>query len=196
MAACLHMLSDRFNYGLVGSSEPYDALIIPWCSSPITDYLMSGDRLSIVHDGAAFSRTEKVGFLANHPTACRTLKVCWAGKDQGTNCGVCEKCTRTRLNFLAVGVASPACFQEPLDMARITSIPLQNTTQLSELQTILRYARHKGIVADWVTLLQKRIAAGIGDGKGRSLRQRTKSFRRRIKKLFARQMSRIMPQRA
>jgi hypothetical protein len=81
-------------------------------------------------------------------------------------------------------------------MARITSIPLQNTTQLSELQTILRYARHKGIVADWVTLLQKRIAAGIGDGKGRSLRQRTKSFRHRIKKLFARQMSRIMPQRA
>ena len=67
------MLADEFQYGLIGSSEPYDALVIPWGSSPITDYLLSGDRLSIVHDGAGFSRTDKVAEVRHNQVACQTL---------------------------------------------------------------------------------------------------------------------------
>ncbi len=51
--------------------------------------------MRLVHDGAGYSRTEKVGFVAQHPVATKALKVCWQGKERGRNCGVCEKCVRT-----------------------------------------------------------------------------------------------------
>jgi len=42
LAGCLHGLSARFRFALVGSIKSYDDLEIPWGSSPITDHLLSG----------------------------------------------------------------------------------------------------------------------------------------------------------
>ena len=42
LASCLHNYSREFSYGLVGSSEPYNALVLPWGSNPVTDHLLSG----------------------------------------------------------------------------------------------------------------------------------------------------------
>src|SRR5262249_536940 len=105
LAACLHLFSAEFSHALIGSSEPYNALVLPWGSNPVTDHLLSGGCLNVIHDGAAFSRTEKIAFLSGSPAALQSLKVCWEGKNQGRNCGVCEKCVRTLLNFLAVGIS-------------------------------------------------------------------------------------------
>jgi hypothetical protein len=63
--------------------------------------------------------------------------VCWEGVDQGRNCGVCEKCIRTKLNFLAAGIESPECFQEPLTIEDVHSLRVRNLRQLHELQMIL-----------------------------------------------------------
>jgi hypothetical protein len=175
VAACLHMLAHEFNYGLIGSSEAYDALVIPWGSSPITDHLMSGDRMSIVHDGASFSRTSKVALLTEHPAACRAVKVCYSKRAQGGNCGDCEKCIRTRLNFLAAGVGSPGCFTRPLDLDSIRHIPLRIDLQLSELKGIVRYAKKHGASGRWLHLLEKRIAAGVGTTRGRRIKRRFKN---------------------
>lgn len=112
LAACLHMYGDEFQFGLIGSSEPYESLRTPWGSSPITDGLMSSDLLTLKHDGAGYSRTDKIAEIMKSPIAVKTLKVCWAGVDQAVNCGVCEKCVRTHLNFLAAGAtATPACLR-------------------------------------------------------------------------------------
>lgn len=175
-AACMHMLAGAFTHGLIGSSEPYDGLIIPWGSTPITDHLMSGDRMAVIHDGAAFSRTDKVAFLTAYPTACQTLKVCWEGSDQSGNCGTCEKCVRTQLNFLAAGVEAPPCFVKPLDLTQIKRIHLRNAAQVNELQSVLRYAESKGASGSWMSLLRKRIVAGIGDGRRKSFKHQFKRF--------------------
>jgi len=161
LAGCLHMMSDEFQYCLIGSGEPYDLLVFPWGSTPATDYLMSGDQMTAIHDGAALSRTAKVSEILAFPTACTTLKVCWMGEHQGENCGVCEKCVRTRLNFLAAGMPSPPCFDTELDVRLITKLAILNTTQLAELQSIVDYAERRGIRAEWLTLLKIRLAKGI-----------------------------------
>jgi hypothetical protein len=49
---------------LIGSSEPYDSLVIPWGSSPLTDHLLSSGEFKAMHDGASHSRTEKVASIA------------------------------------------------------------------------------------------------------------------------------------
>ncbi len=159
LAGCLHMYSDEFEFGIIGSSEAYDALVMPLGSTPATDYLMSGEVFSIIHDGAGFSRTDKVAEVKNHQVACETLKVCWAGANQSGNCGKCEKCVRTQMNFLATGATSnPACFSNELDVNDINNIKIHTEAQLAEMVSIVSYAEAHNVNGQWLTILKARIA--------------------------------------
>jgi hypothetical protein len=149
--------SHEFGYGLIGSSEAYNALVLPWGSNPVTDHLLSGSALRIVHDGAGYSRTQKVEELAKFPTAAKSLKACWEGKETFKNCGRCEKCIRTLLNFKAVGVSNPACFDVPLDNALIKSIHIRNDAQFAELKSIVVYATAKSLHGEWLDELKARV---------------------------------------
>ncbi len=160
LAACLHMYSDEFEFGMIGSTDCYDALVTPWGSNPVTDHFLSGSKLSIIHDGAGFSRTDKVAEIIKHKIACKVLKVCWAGADQSGNCGVCEKCVRTRLNFLAAGSnKTPECFPNELDMKLIAGMQLQTYGHFAEVESISQYAKKHNVSGQWVDLLNARIEA-------------------------------------
>jgi hypothetical protein len=59
--------------------------------------------LRIKHDGVTLSRLDKARLLSDWNIALRNIKVCgpnWPGD----NCGKCEKCQRTMLELLSVGV--------------------------------------------------------------------------------------------
>lgn len=159
LAACLHLYAHEFAFGLIGSTKSYNSLVIPYGTSPITDHLLSGDGFSIVHDGAEFSRTEKVAAIARHADAVQSLRVCWEGREQFRNCGVCEKCVRTRMNFAAVGAAAPSCFNGQLDPARIPGIPVRNEPQAVELRSIVDYAEKHGVQGEWLDALKRRVQA-------------------------------------
>lgn len=160
LAACMHLLSAEFSHALIGSTEPYDSLVLPWGSNPVTDHLLSGGKLTVVHDGAAFSRIDKIAFLSDFPAALKSLKVCWQGKEQGRNCGVCEKCVRTQMIFLALGITSPPCFDGPLDLRRIPNIAMTKDLLLSEFRSIVEYAERHHIDEEWLRLLRKRVQRG------------------------------------
>lgn len=157
LMACLHLFSDRFGIALIGSSEPYDELIIPWGSSPITDHLLSGGFMEAVHYGAGFSRTEKIEYLSKFPLAVENLRVCWEGSDKTRNCGVCEKCMRTRLNFEAAGVRNPPCFLQPFDPKIASTIRIKNDAQRRELESIVKFSRKKGNDSQWVANLEAKV---------------------------------------
>jgi hypothetical protein len=178
LAACMHLLSAEFSNALIGSSTLYDAFVPRCGSNPITDHLLSGGTLKIVHDGAAFSRTEKVAFLSGCPAAVQSLKVCWQGEHQGRNCGTCEKCVRTLLNLLAAGISNPPCFDAPLDLRRIPHIPARSDRQLAELRSILDYAERRNIDAEWLCMLRNRV--GRGKKSGRTLKQLVKASFARV----------------
>jgi len=158
LAACLHMFSDEFEYGLIGSSGPYLGFVMPWGSNPVTDHLISGTNFSVKYDGGGFFRTDKMAEIIKHPIASRTLKVCYEGIDQSINCGKCEKCVRTQLNFLAAGAKSiPECFESEFDINRINEMKISHLGQLVELRRIARYAEKNNINGKWLTLLNERI---------------------------------------
>ena len=87
----------------VGASYPISDAV-PWGSHPAVDSLFSTQRLTIIHDGARFSRFQKVRDLASWPTAMAVLRVCPASIGLRPNCRECEKCLRTRLELLAAGI--------------------------------------------------------------------------------------------
>jgi len=172
LAACLHNYSHDFNYALAGSGEPYSNIFYPWGSTPATDYLMSGDQMKLVLDGSAYTRTEKIETLRHYPSALKTLKVCWEGNNEERNCGHCEKCIRTKLNLLAVGVSDAPCFDEELDPEQILKIRLINDAQLLELQTIYSYVEKRKIAGLWVDNLKRRIDWYINRNNKKSLVER------------------------
>lgn len=141
VSAALALLTPQVGIGLIGSSEPYDQLVLPWGSNPITDPLSSSGLLDVRHDGASATRTEKVGALLEWPQAAAALRFCWQGEQQDRNCGECEKCVRTLQNFKLNGVDDPACFDHtPAD--RI--LALTSSVQVAEWQQIQREALASG----------------------------------------------------
>ena len=154
LSCCLHNYSHEFRFGLTGGGEPYDALVLPWGQNPCTDYLLSGDDFSIVHDGAAFSRTEKIAVIARDPLATRAIKVCWEAPDLSTNCGVCEKCVRTRLNFKAVGIDNPGCFSGEITPDQIRRIRFSNDSQRAGFRSILAYADGHALHGEWLEAMK------------------------------------------
>ena len=155
ISCCLHNYSHEFRFGLTAGGEPYDELVLPWGQNPCTDYLLSGDGFSIVHDGAAFSRTEKIAVIAQDPVAAKAIKVCWEAPDLSTNCGTCEKCVRTWLNFKAVGIDNPPCFEGEITPDRIRRIPFSNESQRAAWRSILAYADSHGLHGDWLDAMHE-----------------------------------------
>lgn len=153
LAACLHLLSEHFDHGIIGSGKCYKEFFVPWGSTPSTDFLLSSQRMTIVNDGAGFSRTEKVERIYKNKLSSDRLKVCWE-KGFEENCGECEKCYRTRLNFLAVGAPNPKCFEGEIELEKIKKINFRSSSRIAELKSILNYAEKNKIHAPWVNKIK------------------------------------------
>ncbi len=154
IASCLMLLQGGYGGGLIASTEPYQALI-PWGSNPVTDHLLSSHSFQLIHDGAAFTRIQKVAQIGDWSEALRGLQVCWQGQDKDRNCGRCEKCVRTILNFRVVGLSLPECFEQDVTDRAILSLRGLNPLQIAELEQILRTAQGKSISASWVDALSQ-----------------------------------------
>ena len=157
LAGILQQFAGRFGFGMIGSGKPYNKLILPMGNTPATDYLLSGDGMEIVHEGAGYSRTEKVAHIASYSVVTDRVKVCWEGPQADRNCGHCEKCVRTRLNFLAAGVENPKCFDTPFDLSMIDVVTPRNSRQLDELRAILGHVETHRITGEWVQRLRHRL---------------------------------------
>ena len=155
LCASLHQYSDRFGYGLMGSNEPYSAPVPTIGSTPAIDWMLSTDAMRIIHDGAGFSRTEKIAAIAQHPIARKVLHVCLAHPSQ--NCGRCMKCVRTQMNFLAAGYETPECMPGPLRLDQIDDIRIRHISSFNELRLLLHHAKTHGNTGRWSQRLEKRL---------------------------------------
>ena len=135
---------------IVGSSEPYDSLVIPWGSSPITDHLLGSGEFAVMHDGASHSRTEKVKEINEWDAGKNNLRVCWQGDLKDRNCGVCEKCIRTKLNFLAVNAPVPAAFPDSDILVDLKQVQLRNDAVRAEWRQLHEIAVKNRVDAPWV----------------------------------------------
>lgn len=118
---------------LVSSGATYGTPRFSISHPAIIEMLASGDWFRVVTDGSGFGRAEKVELLAHYPAVLPAIKVCWAGDDPGKNCGVCEKCVVTRLNFLAAGIRDAPCFDTPLTPQLIAGLSLPSMNAAREL---------------------------------------------------------------
>lgn len=100
LAAVALIFEDHFQEVLIPASYDYTCLD-PWGSHPLSDPLFSTHRTRLIHEGTAYTRTEKIEYLTTSDRALNELHVCYRGSDatgqDHTNCGRCEKCYRTMI---------------------------------------------------------------------------------------------------
>ena len=100
LAGVALMFEDCFHEVLLPASFDYSSLF-PWGSHPLSDPLFSTVHTKIIHEGTAYSRTEKIEYLAGDKKALSELHVCFRGADakgqDNKNCCLCEKCYRTMI---------------------------------------------------------------------------------------------------
>jgi hypothetical protein len=107
LAAVGHAVISGPAFLFIGASHDI-ANPVPIGSHPAVDGLFSSQRVTVIHDGARYSRFQKVRELARWPGALAALRVCPGNPGSELNCGICEKCLRTRLELLAAGVEETA----------------------------------------------------------------------------------------
>jgi thioesterase domain-containing protein len=158
VGAVLTLMSGRFGSGLIASSSPYEQLIIPCGSTPLTDPLMSSATFRIVHDGAEYDRIDKARLLGEWDAARQFLRFCWEGRDKSRNCGHCRKCISTLLCFRVAGVELN-CFDVPVrdeDVHQvIRGMDLAGTGSVYP-RLLLERAQQLSLEDDWVTWLRQR----------------------------------------
>jgi len=107
--AALSAVAHAFSRRLTAISIPatYDLRgLIPYGSHPLLDPQYSSADLQIRHDGVLLSRLDKTKLIADWDLALQNIRVCNRPKaitHGALNCGVCEKCLRTKLALLALG---------------------------------------------------------------------------------------------
>ena len=114
IAAVLHQFHRTFGKGLVADDFAYDNQRTPWSSNAITNQMLGCGAFPIRTTGAAWGRTEKAAAVAANPIALEHLRVCYERPGLGGNCGECEKCLRTKLNFYANGIRQVPILGRPL----------------------------------------------------------------------------------
>jgi hypothetical protein len=88
-----------------------------WGSHPILDHNYGTHDLAIRHEMATWSRAAKLELLVDWPTALASLRVCNRQPEADVNCSRCEKCLRTMLTLLGMGVLDQATTFEFDDLA-------------------------------------------------------------------------------
>jgi len=102
LGAVAHAFEKRIEVMTIASSD-YISDLHPHGSHPLLDPCYGSHNVRIRHDSTLFTRLEKVRLIKDWHDAINHLKVCEPNYP-GENCCKCEKCTRTMLELLAVGL--------------------------------------------------------------------------------------------
>jgi len=158
VTTCLRIWQGLVDTALVGSDEDYSRLVMPLGGNPLTFAMLSSSGFTVIYDGAEFARTEKAGGISDWEMGMRNLRVCWQGPLTGYNCGICEKCLRTKMNFLASGAPLPPALAGMPTISQILGIRVRINFQIVLLNEVYEIAMKNGIKAPWLNALRWTIA--------------------------------------
>lgn len=126
LAAALACLEPWYEGTMIPSTYPYACLRLPWGSNPIGDPLLGSEGRPCRHDGAAYTKLDKVRAMAADPAVADGVRVCWEGIQLDRNCGGCFKCIATQVCFWLSGVEQPAAFPTRCGLDDVAHLSVKN----------------------------------------------------------------------
>jgi len=138
LAAIFHQFSDAFDQGVVAADMPYEGEILGWGNNSITNPMLGSLHFPIRSTGGGWSRSEKAGLLGMEPAVLANLRIC-TNSPTGENCGICEKCIRTKLNFLVNGIDDVPALGGPVTAEALGKVRITNGAQANLWREILEH---------------------------------------------------------
>ena len=137
LGAVAQLLAPHVGHVLVASSD----VPPPHGSTVELDRCWSSAAVSVATAGPGVARLDKVAAIADHPLVHQELRVCWENRSAELNCGECEKCVRTQVQFAAAGALDRlTCFGTidlPARIRGLWSIPHHLAGQWADAQRAL-----------------------------------------------------------
>lgn len=103
LAGAALALSAGINRFFIPSSKSYGTLE-PWGSDPLIDSLLSTEYLQVIHDGAYYTRFDKISLMKDWDPFRRLIRTCYKKPSAFENCGKCQNCRRTMMVLASLGV--------------------------------------------------------------------------------------------
>ena len=154
----MNLFQKNYRFGLIATGDVSYKKKLIYGSNPFFDPFLSSESFKIIPVGGAFTRIEKVSLISLWKPANKNIRVCWEGYAKYKNCGVCEKCIQTILDYRVTGNKLPECFDNDVSDSQILSVPIKSKYILENFQLILDYAHSYGLGDEsWVQALEKRI---------------------------------------
>ncbi len=157
--ASLEFFSKNYCYGAAASDDSIHHFQTPWGTNPITDQYLTSHTFRFISDGYEHSRTDRANMIKNWETGLKFLRVCWRNEDKSKNCGICEKCVRTKLNFMAVGVHHlPSMPNDLTENELLNENLIQISHNILYFSEIYAYSlKNHTLSAYWRKLLKKQL---------------------------------------
>jgi 7-cyano-7-deazaguanine synthase in queuosine biosynthesis len=128
MASVLHQFARSFDCAMVAADMPYDGDVLGWGSNSMTNPLLGSVSFPVTSTGAGWSRAEKAGIVAAERPVLDHLRACTKSAE-GANCGICEKCVRTKFDFLVNGVEEVPALGPPAEAESLRGLKITNGPQ-------------------------------------------------------------------
>lgn len=139
---------------VMGASTCYIAggsFMDAWGSTGLGDQTLAWASTRCVHDAEGMTRQAKAGMMARRAKELGrkiAVRICYSGLRPEGNCGRCEKCYRTILNFVLEGA-------DPRDFG----LPMDSTTYEGVFDKLLPLKSGRGIVPCWQEISEAARAA-------------------------------------
>lgn len=116
--SCISIYKGVYSNGIIASADRFTRIDNTSCYSFSNNFLGS-NNFKILTTGEFLTRTEKANVIKDWKIGLEYLRVCIGTGNRDKNCGICEKCQRTMLNFKVCGIDNIPSFSH-------SSINLQN----------------------------------------------------------------------
>lgn len=158
VAGVLHFFEKKISHGIT-CDYSFASFTIPHGFNPFTDKYFSSRTFDFSLGGIDVPRTARAALIKDWLVGLENLHVCWEGLNKSDNCGHCEKCIRTKLNFKVVGVDHLACMPSDITLKQICKDSLVNSElALSFYKEALAYGiEHSTLSSQWVAGLKSQI---------------------------------------
>lgn len=176
LASFGHIFAPRLEVLSLASTWTVDNLEV-WGSHPVLDHNYGSHDLAIRHEMATWSRPSKLELLAEWPTALASLRVCNRQPEADLNCSKCEKCLRTMLTLLGMGVLDQATTFEFDDLApsQLRNIVVTHPAVAGDYHETVALLRTIGR-DDLAAAIERRLRVSPVLRQGRRIRSRVKQI--------------------
>ena len=198
IAAVLHLFHRQFGNGVIADDLAYDMQVTPWSSNAITNQMLGCGGFPIRTTGAGWSRTQKAGAVAANAVVLNHLRVCYERPELGGNCGECEKCFRTKLNFYASGIPHIAAVGNPVSIADATRMIPRHAAYLYRYTEMLSrgtWPSNDPIRTEVAQLVRRLGAEASASEHGRQSAQRARKRTRKVMRAVGSALNSLNPYR-